>query len=343
MQNHLAITPIIITPGDPAGIGPEIALKALCKDDDLRKKSVLIGDRAHLTSLSTDLGLDCEFAKWTPGDPLSLAKINLAEIDWPAPIVAGKPDKANASLVIEAIETAVRLAQTGDVRAIVTCPIAKANLYEAGFSYPGHTEFLGALSTTKSPIMMLANAQLRVVPATIHIALSEVQKTLSQEALTKLITDVTKALQIDFGIKAPRLAICGLNPHAGEKGAMGEDEIHLIAPAVTAAQSTLGKQIMLDGPVPADSLFHPAKRADYDCVIGMYHDQVLIPVKTIDFHGTVNITLGLDFIRTSPDHGTAFDIAGKGLADETSLVNAITYAQNMADQRLASQKEQKDG
>ena len=340
MQEQLAITPIIITPGDPAGIGPEIALKALCHHDALRHGSVLIGDKAHLTSLSADLSLDCEFAKWTPGAPLLSGKINLAEIEWPSPIVAGKPDKANASLVIEAIETAVRLAQTGDVRAIVTCPIAKANLYEAGFSYPGHTEFLGALSVTNAPIMMLANSQLRVVPATIHIALSEVQKTLSQDTLSKLITDVSAALQQDFGIKAPRIAICGLNPHAGENGAMGEDEIHLIAPAIKAAQSTLGGQIILEGPLPADSLFHPAKRSDYDCIIGMYHDQVLIPVKTIDFHGTVNITLGLDFIRTSPDHGTAFDIAGKGLANEMSLVNAITGAQKMAEQRFGSQNEQ---
>lgn len=339
MQNHLAITPIIITPGDPAGIGPEIALKALCKEDSLRKTCVLIGDKEQLSTLATDLGFDCDFAKWTPGDPLSLDKINLAEIHWPSPVISGKPDTANASLVIEAIETAVHLAQTGDVRGIVTCPIAKANLYDAGFSYPGHTEFLGALSNKNNPLMMLANAQLRVVPATIHIALSDVTKTLSQDMLTQLIKDVTSALQTDFGIQVPHIAICGVNPHAGEQGAMGQDEIKLITPAITDAQNALGKTAILSGPLPADSLFHPAKRESYDCIIGMYHDQVLIPVKTIDFHGTVNITLGLDFIRTSPDHGTAFDIAGKGLANEMSLINAISYAQQMAEQRFGPQSE----
>lgn len=340
MHNHLAITPLIITPGDPAGIGPEIALKALCRDDSLRHRAVLIGDRDHLEGLAADLNLNGHFAKWTPGDPLSLNKINLAEIKWPSPVIAGSPDIANAPLVIEAIETAVHLAKTGDVRGIVTCPIAKANLYDAGFSYPGHTEFLGALSSTNNPIMMLANSELRVVPATIHMALSDVQKTLSQRALGELFIDVATALRSDFGIDVPHIAICGLNPHAGEQGAMGQDEMHLITPAIKEAQNALGKGALLDGPLPADSLFHPTKRADYDCVIGMYHDQVLIPVKTIDFHGTVNITLGLDFIRTSPDHGTAFDIAGKGLANEMSLVNAIRYAQKIADQRFGPQAEQ---
>ena len=333
----LIITPLIITPGDPAGIGPEIALKALANDSYLSAHTVLIGDRAHLGKLAQTLGLSVAFQKWTPGSPLYEDVINLAEISWPAPVIAGKPDSANAPLVIQSIEIAAQLALQGDVKAIITCPIAKANLYEAGFTYPGHTEFLGALSGGKTPLMMLANKTLRVVPATIHIPIARVSNALTQEGLSSLIQGVTQALQHDFGLSQPRIAICGLNPHAGENGAMGDEEITTIAPAIAGAQQTLGKSAVIEGPVAADSLFHSDKITHYDCVIGMYHDQVLIPVKTIDFHGTVNITLGLDFIRTSPDHGTAFDIAGRNLARPDSLINALMLAEQMANHRVTSQ------
>ena len=336
MTTALTITPLIITPGDPAGIGPEIALKALASDEYLRGQAVLIGDRDQLATLADALGLTATFKKWTPGDPMHKDAINLAEISWPAPVVAGRPDAANAPLIIEAIEIAAQLALQGDVRGIITCPIAKANLYQAGFTYPGHTEFLGALSGGKTPIMMLANDALRVVPATIHIALAKVSTALTQEHLVPLITKVAEALQNDFGLAQPRIALCGLNPHAGENGAMGDEEGQIITPAITEAQKQLGEAAIISGPFAADSLFHPEKCAAFDCVIGMYHDQVLIPVKTIDFHGSVNITLGLDFIRTSPDHGTAFDIAGQNLARPDSLIKALQFADQMAHHRTSS-------
>lgn len=339
MTTALTITPLIITPGDPAGIGPEIALKALTSDQYLRSQTVLIGDRDQLQTLAATLGLDLAFKKWTPGDPMHEDAINLAEISWPAPVIAGQPDAANAPLIIEAIEIAAQLALQGDVRGIITCPIAKASLYEAGFTYPGHTEFLGALSDGKTPIMMLANEALRVVPATIHIPLTQVSNALTQAKLMPLIIHVAEALRRDFGLDKPHIALCGLNPHAGENGAMGDEEDRIISPAITAAQEQLGHMAVISGPFAADSLFHPEKSSAFDCVIGMYHDQVLIPVKTIDFHGSVNITLGLDFIRTSPDHGTAFDIAGQNVARPDSLIKALHFADQMAHHRTSSRSE----
>lgn len=339
MTAALTITPLIITPGDPAGIGPEIALKALSSDAHLRSQAVLIGDRDQLATLADALGLTVCFKKWTPGDPMHEDAINLAEISWPAPVIAGQPDAANAPLIIETIEIAAQLALQGDVRGIITCPIAKASLYQTGFTYPGHTEFLGALSGHKTPIMMLANEALRVVPATIHIPLMAVSNALTQDNLMTLITDVADALRRDFGLDRPHIALCGLNPHAGESGAMGDEEKRIITPAITAAQTQLDSAAIISGPFAADSLFHPDKSAAFDCVIGMYHDQVLIPVKTIDFHGSVNITLGLDFIRTSPDHGTAFDIAGQNLARPDSLIKAIYFAEQMAHHRTSSKNE----
>ena len=337
MPDKQFITPIIITPGDPAGIGPEIALKALDGNDDLRAQSVLIGDKSHLSSLAEALDISCQFAKWTPGDPLYFDKINLAEISWPEAVISGAPSTANAPMVIEAIATAAHLALAGDVRAIVTCPIAKSTLYEAGFQYPGHTEYLGALSSDKSAIMMLANSELRVVPATIHIALSDVPKQINESDLSELIKDIAGALQQDFGLSSPRIGVCGLNPHAGENGAMGDEEQRILMPAIKHASDRLDGKAIITGPHPADTLFHQEKRRQFDCIIGMYHDQVLIPVKTLDFHGSVNITLGLDFIRTSPDHGTAFDIAGKGIARDDSLRQAITTALKMAEHRYGVQ------
>lgn len=326
--------PLLITPGDPAGIGPEIALKALSRSKELKAQSVLIGDRTHLSEVAEWLGQPVSFAKWTPGDPLDDEAINLAEISWPTPVVPGQPDTAHGPLIIETIETAAHLAKTGDVAAIVTCPIAKANLYQAGFRYPGHTEFLGALSDGKTPVMMLANDALRVVPATIHIPLQQVSEQLNTNMLSQLIERVTDALRTDFGLPKPRIALCGLNPHAGEDGAMGDEEQRIITPAIKQAQNHLADTAHILGPLPADTMFHAEKRRQFDCVIGMYHDQVLIPVKSIDFHGSVNVTLGLDFVRTSPDHGTAFDIAGQGIARDDSLVNALQFARMMADNRL---------
>ena len=326
--------PTLITPGDPAGIGPEIALKALAHNPDLRSHTVMMGDEAHLQSLAESLDLSVRFSNWELGASLASDSITLLPLSWPAKVVSGQPDVANADTIIAAIAQAVSLAQKGTVSGIVTCPIAKSLLYDVGFAFPGHTEYLGSLSQTgHGPIMMLANTELRVVPATIHIALQEVPNRLDKTALTSLICRVSEALQRDFGISKPHIAICGLNPHAGEQGRMGQEEETVIAPAITDAQDQIGDTATISGPHAADSLFHKEKRQHFDCVIGMYHDQVLIPLKTIDFHGGVNITLGLDFVRTSPDHGTAFDIAGQGIANETSLVQAIKVASDLGERR----------
>ena len=325
--------PLIITPGDPAGIGPEIALKALMSDDEMRATTVLMGEVSHLREVAETCGLSPRFHGWTPGAPLLSEAINLLELAWPAPVIAGQPEPKNAPLIIHAIEMATSLALQGHISGIVTCPIAKSNLYEAGFSYPGHTEYLGALSGDKTAIMMLANARLRVVPATIHIPLSRVSEALTTQGLSALLHGVTHALWTDFGIAKPKIALCGLNPHAGENGTIGTEETEIIIPAMNMAKADLGDNVELIGPLAADSLFHADKITAFDCVIGMYHDQALIPVKTIDFHGSVNITLGLDFVRTSPDHGTAFDIAGKNMARPDSLHNALYFAQEMARNR----------
>lgn len=326
--------PTLITPGDPAGIGPEIALKALANNPALRNNTVIMGDEAHLQDLADRLGLSLHYSSWEAGDIIVPDTIALLPLSWPAKVVAGQPDTHNANTIISAIAQAVSLAQNGVVSGIVTCPIAKSVLYDVGFSFPGHTEYLGSLSQTgHEPIMMLANDDLRVVPATIHMALQDVPNSLNTAALTSLICRVSEALQRDFGLANPHIAICGLNPHAGEQGRMGDEEARIIAPAIAEAQRYLGETSIISGPHAADSLFHKEKRQNFDCVIGMYHDQVLIPLKTIDFHGGVNITLGLDFVRTSPDHGTAFDIAGQGIANETSLVQAIKLAGELGERR----------
>ena len=327
--------PLLITPGDPAGIGPEISLKALTQDAYLRSQTVLIGDKQQLGMIADRMGLDVAFANWQAGMQTSSDHINLAEITWPQTVLAGTPDTQNAAMVISAIEMAVRLVQNGHGRAITTCPIAKSTLYDSGFSYPGHTEYLGALANSGTPIMMLANDKLRVVPATIHIPLSHVPHTLSQDDLAQLIQNVAISLTQDFGISTPHIAVCGLNPHAGENGTIGEEEITIISPAIEQARTTIINST-ISGPHAADSLFHPEKYAGYDCVIGMYHDQVLIPVKTIDFHGSVNVTLGLDFVRTSPDHGTAFDIAGTYNARPDSLMASLYMADHIAKARQAA-------
>ena len=325
----MTVSPLLITPGDPAGIGPEISLKALTQDPYLRSQSVLIGDRQQLSALGTKMGIKALFQSWQPGQKTSEDHINLLEINWPQPVIEGLPNSDNGTTVITAIKTAVTLTQQGHGRAVTTCPIAKSTLYECGFAYPGHTEYLGALSETGVPIMMLANERLRIVPATIHIPLSQVPSALSKQDLEALIHHVAISLRQDFGIQNPHIAVCGLNPHAGESGAMGDEEITLISPAIDKAATAL-PDVTISGPHAADSLFHPGKYDSYDCVIGMYHDQVLIPVKTIDFHGSVNITLGLDFVRTSPDHGTAFDIAGKNLAQADSLIKSLHMADQIA-------------
>jgi len=253
--------------------------------------------------------------------------------DFGPPPIPGRPQPALAAGVIAAIATAVRLAQAGLVRGICTAPIAKAALASgAGFAYPGHTEFLAALAGVPRAVMMLACDSLRVVPVTIHIPLAQVAAHLTPALLDQTIRITAAGLIRDCGIARPRIAVAGLNPHAGEDGRMGDEERSLIAPVLQALRQD---GLDIAGPLPADTMFHPAARARYDVAICMYHDQALIPIKTLDFAGGVNVTLGLPFIRTSPDHGTAFDIAGLGQADPTSMIAAVRMAARMARAREA--------
>jgi 4-hydroxythreonine-4-phosphate dehydrogenase len=316
--------PIAISCGEPAGIGPEIAVaawNALGADIPM----VWIGDPTHLP----------DGTKWQAitdvKDAAAATAFPVLARDFRAPRVAGTPNPIHAQGVIDAISDAVTLVQSGDCAALCTAPIHKQALIDgADFAYPGHTEYLAALAERSSVVMMLACDVLRVVPATIHIPLSQVPEQLSAATLTDTILITHAALKRDFGIASPRLAVAGLNPHAGEGGKMGHEEIDMIAPTLDALRA---EGFDIAGPLSADTMFHAGARKAYDAAICMYHDQALIPIKTLDFSGGVNVTLGLPFVRTSPDHGTAFDIAGKGIADATSMIAALKMAAQMAEAR----------
>ena len=322
--------PLALTMGDPAGIGGEIAAKAWASGA-ARRPFFCIDDPARLAAYGVpvrEVVLPAEaiavFADALPVLPEPL----------PAPSTPGAPVAANANAVIRSIERAVALAMAGEAAAVVTNPINKKALYDgAGFAYPGHTEFLAALGGVERSVMMLAAPGLRVVPVTIHIALAEVPARLTGAEIIDTARIAHEALRRDFGVEAPRLALAGLNPHAGEGGAMGTEDRDVIAPAVAALRA---EGIDARGPLPADTMFHEAARAGYDAALCMYHDQALIPVKMLDFAKGVNVTLGLPFIRTSPDHGTAYDIAGRGVADPTSLIEALNMADAMAARREAA-------
>jgi 4-hydroxythreonine-4-phosphate dehydrogenase len=315
--------PVILTSGDPSGIGPEIAVKACLAGE----RFVWLGDPRHLPPGApwrevTDL------AELVPSRVLPVLRHDFA-----ASALPGQPDPANAAGVIAVIERAVALVQAGEASAICTAPIHKKALKDgAGFAFPGHTEFLAHLAGVERVVMMLACPDLRVVPVTIHIALSEVPGALTKGLLEETIRITHGGLIRDFGIAAPRLAVAGLNPHAGEGGAMGWEDERLIRPLVARLAA---EGMAIRGPLSADTMFHAAARKGYDAAICMYHDQALIPIKTIDFAGGVNVTLGLPFVRTSPDHGTAFDIAGRGVADPSSLIAALRLARDMAAARGA--------
>ncbi|MDG1067531.1 MAG: 4-hydroxythreonine-4-phosphate dehydrogenase PdxA [Sulfitobacter sp.] len=315
--------PVVVTCGEPAGIGPEIAAHAWAALSD-SIPMLWLGDPRHLPA-----GTPFEQVE-TTAQALSISSRALPVLAHPfaAQNTAGTPDPANAIGVIEVIAHAVALVQSGEAAAVCTAPIHKKALKDgANFAYPGHTEYLAALAGNCDVVMMLASDKLRVVPATIHIALSEVPKALTPAGLRRTIEITHAGLQKQFGIAHPRIAISGLNPHAGEGGAMGSEELSWIAPLIAQMQA---EGFTLQGPMPADTMFHAAARARYDAAIAMYHDQALIPIKTLDFDLGVNVTLGLPFIRTSPDHGTAFDIAGKGIANPSSMIEAIRMAHRMA-------------
>ncbi len=327
--------PLVITCGDPSGIGPELILKAwIARHERHVTPFCAIADPQLLQSRARLLGVEVEIAiadgiKHGNLFPDALPVIPLASslVDRP-----GTPDRANAAGVIEAIDRAVELVSNGDARGIVTAPISKKPLYEAGFRFPGHTEYLGHLAAARfgrpiQPVMMLAGPALRAVPVTIHIPLCDVPAALTRDLIVSTCRIAAADLASRFGIKRPRLAVSGLNPHAGEGGAMGREEIDTIGPAI---EDLNGEGIDAFGPLPADTMFHARARESYDVAICMYHDQALIPAKALAFDETVNVTLGLPFVRTSPDHGTAFDIAGKGVARPDSLLAAIDMADRMS-------------
>ena len=329
--------PLALTMGEPAGIGGEIALEAWQAarrngpGDSTPPRFFVIDDPARLKALGARMGLETPVETITApaqADAVFPRALPVLAMDLPRVVEPGRPDAANALAVIASIERAVALVRGGAAAALVTNPIQKEVLYDAGFAYPGHTEFLAALAGTSTPpVMMLACPGLRVVPVTVHLPLAAAIAALTREAIVHAGRVTAAALGTDFGIARPRLAVAGLNPHAGEGGALGREEIDLIAPAVEALRRD---GIEATGPAPADSLFHEAARRGYDAALCMYHDQALVPLKTVDFSHGVNITLGLPFVRTSPDHGTAFDIAGSGRADPTSLLAALATARDMA-------------
>ncbi|MBT9472351.1 MAG: 4-hydroxythreonine-4-phosphate dehydrogenase PdxA [Pseudomonadota bacterium] len=332
------MTPLALTLGDPAGIGPEIIFKAWNQLRAAGPAFVVVGDFQALASASGS-GTHLVRRVTTPKQGAEVFGQALPVIDIPlrSPVVAGQPSSAAAPAIIRWIETGVGLALSGAVSGLVTAPIAKAPLYEAGFQFPGHTEFLGELTASanyqgaRGPIMMLAVEGLRTTLVTVHEPLSKVGALLSVDKIVNAGVVTAQALRSDFGIDAPRIAVAGFNPHAGEGGSIGREDVEIIVPAVAALRE-LG--VDANGPTPADSLFHEAARAKFDAVVCMYHDQALIPVKMLDFWGGVNLTLGLPIIRTSPDHGTAFDIAGRGLARPDSLIAAIRMAHEIAARRI---------
>ncbi|MAU51964.1 MAG: 4-hydroxythreonine-4-phosphate dehydrogenase PdxA [Roseovarius sp.] len=317
---------IALTCGEPAGIGPEIAASAWQALRDALP-FFLIGDPGHVPEGVPVAVID------RPSEAAGVAARALPVLahPFPGPRVPGRPQAAQAQGVIDVIARAVALVQGGEARALCTAPIHKQALQEgAGFAFPGHTEYLAHLAGVGRVVMMLAAPALRVVPVTIHIPLSEVPRALTADLLEETIRITHAALIRDFGIAAPRLAVAGLNPHAGEGGRMGREEIEVIGPVLERMRAG---GMDLRGPLSADTMFHAAARAGYDAAIAMYHDQALIPVKTLDFDRGVNVTLGLPFIRTSPDHGTALDIAGQGRASPDSLIEALRLADRLAKAR----------
>jgi 4-hydroxythreonine-4-phosphate dehydrogenase len=329
--------PLALTIGEPAGVGGEITLKAWrARNSEHLPPFFVLDVPERLTQLAAALKLDVpirEIAAPEDANAIFPTALPVLPIALPNPVVAGKLDTGNAPAVIGAIARAVELVQQGRAGAIVTNPIQKETLYAAGFKHPGHTEYLAELAGGVTPVMMLVGPELRVVPVTIHTALRAAVASLKTEDIVTAGKITAAGLKRDFGIAKPRLAVAGLNPHAGENGTIGREDIEIVAPAVAALRAA---GIDVTGPLAPDTMFHAAARRRYDVAICMYHDQALIPLKTLDFDRGVNITLGLPFIRTSPDHGTALDIAGKGVANPASLIAALALAGELVLRRVAA-------
>jgi len=326
--------PLALTSGEPAGIGPDITIKAWLRRNELKLPTFyLLGDPDFLCHRAKAFGVDLRIAEVSAEDARDAFAdaLPVVTIGHPATAQPGIPDGTSADAAMASIRQAVGDVTAGRASAVVTNPIAKSVLYRAGFRHPGHTEYLAELATTANhapqPVMMLWSPALVVVPVTIHVSLRDALAQLSSELIVTTARIVVAALKARFGLANPRLAVSGLNPHAGEDGSIGTEEKTIVAPAVDILR---GEGIEIRGPLPADTMFHEAARQTYDCAICMYHDQALIPIKTLAFEDAVNVTLGLPFIRTSPDHGTAFDIAGTGKANPSSLIAALRLAARMA-------------
>jgi 4-hydroxythreonine-4-phosphate dehydrogenase len=332
---------IAISIGDPAGIGADIALSAYTMREALSLPPFyIIGDREHLEQRAKHLGLKISLSPTSPNETAEKFKQALPYVQLTQNFISQPacPNASDAVSVCEAIELGVTHCLDGQADALVTCPIHKKSLYDAGFKFPGHTEFLAHLCQyhghkTRPPVMMLASEALKAVPLTIHIPLCQVMAQIDQDLIVETALTIIEDMRHKFGISQPRLAFAGLNPHAGEEGSMGMEEIEVIQPAVHKLKA-MGHHVL--GPLPADTMFHKRAREAYDVAICMYHDQALIPAKTLAFDEGVNVTLGLPFIRTSPDHGTAYDIAGTGKARPDSLIEAIRLAHQLAENKKKS-------
>lgn len=335
------VAPLALTMGEPAGIGPDVTLAAWSARRVLNLPAFYcLADAALLAERARLLGLDVPIKETTPGEATAAFAHALPVVPLTASVNAkpGMPDPRNAQAVIEAIARAVGDVRAGLASAVVTSPVNKKTLYDAGFRHPGHTEFLGTLSAAWTgaaarPVMMMAGPELKAVPVTIHIPLRDVAGALSERLIVETGRIVAGELRRRFGVAEPRLAVAGLNPHAGEHGAIGDEDERIVRPAVAALKAA---GVAARGPISADVMFHKRARGSYDAALCMYHDQALIPAKTIDFMETVNVTLGLAFIRTSPDHGTALDIAGTGEADPSSLAAALRLAAQLWRNELAA-------
>jgi 4-hydroxythreonine-4-phosphate dehydrogenase len=326
--------PLALTSGEPAGIGPDVTLKAWLRRDELKLPAFYwLGDAASLDRRAKVLGLNVRLAEGRPEDANDAFAHALPVVPTghAASARPGHPDDSSAGAALASIRQAVKDVMDGRASAVVTNPIAKNVLYRAGFRHPGHTEYLAELAATKNstpqPVMMLWSPALAVVPVTIHVSLREALAQLSSDLIATTARIAAAGLKSYFGIAHPRLAVSGLNPHAGEDGSLGTEDKTIVAPAIDLLR---GEGFDVRGPLPADTMFHEAARQSYDCAICMYHDQALIPIKTLAFEDAVNVTLGLPFIRTSPDHGTAFDIAGTDKPNPSSLIAALRLAARMA-------------
>lgn len=327
--------PLVLTLGEPAGIGPDIALAAWTRRAELNLPAFyLLADPQHLARRANRLGLDVPIEIVEPAAAVKVfaRALPVVTLGLAATAEPGRPDATSAPLAIAAIDRAVADVIEGRAAAVVTNPVAKSVLYRSGFAEPGHTEYLGKLAFERTgdpawPVMMLWSPEVAVVPVTIHVPYKEVPQRLTRDLIFETGRVVARDLIERFGIAHPRLAVAGLNPHAGEDGTLGKEDAAVVRPAV---ERLIADGIEARGPLPADTMFNAAARKTYDVALCMYHDQALIPIKTLAFDHAVNVTLGLPFVRTSPDHGTAFDIAGTGKADPTSLIAALKLAARLA-------------